>query len=228
MEMSTARKPTEGVLLHKASGFTRNEILLSIKLNGSMTADELGKELGISPVAVRQHLSSLEAEGYVSTNVERRGLGRPVHRYSITLRGDETFPRRYDSLANSLLDELGAAQGEDGITCLFAARRQKMASSYGSRLDGKPLGERVAELAKIQTELGFMAEARPEDGGYLLSEHNCAICSVARNHPIACQEELTLFQDLLGEGVAVVRDRFMLDGDHVCSYRIKELPPSSE
>jgi predicted ArsR family transcriptional regulator len=211
--------------LHKASGFTRNEILLSIKLNGSMTADELGKELGISPVAVRQHLSSLEAEGYVATRVERRGLGRPVHRYNITGRGDETFPRHYDALTNTLLGEVVADQGAEGVAKIFAARRRSMAAELGGRMQGKPLSEKVTELAKIQTELGFMADSRQEEGGFVLTEHNCAICSVARNFPVACQEEIALFEDLIGEGVAIVRERFMLDGDHVCAYRIVEETP---
>src|SRR5687767_10368667 len=101
--------------MHKANGITRSQILTSIKVNGSMTADSLAQELGISPVAVRQHLAGLEAEGYILTSVERRGLGRPVHRYSITSEGDETFPRAYDRVANELLDELRLTGGEAAV-----------------------------------------------------------------------------------------------------------------
>src|SRR5258708_26012145 len=96
----------------RANGITRQEILTSIKRNGAMTAEELSRELGISQVAVRQHLTSLEAENLIAITIERRGLGRPSHRYVLTLSGDESFPRQYDTVLNELLDELRAWQGQ--------------------------------------------------------------------------------------------------------------------
>jgi predicted ArsR family transcriptional regulator len=208
--------------MHKANGFTRQEILTAVKLNGSMTADDLGKELGISPVAVRQHLGALEAEGLITTTVERRGLGRPVHRYSVTAAGDETFPRDYDGLANSLLDELRYSAGEDAVAQLFAARRQRLVSDSQRDFDGKTLDARVHELARIQTGRGYMALATKEEDGFRLTEHNCAICKVARSQPAACAEEMKMITELLGTAVVVRREKHILSGDTSCSYHISE------
>jgi len=207
--------------MHRANGFTRREILSLVKMNGSMTAEALGKELSISPVAVRQHLAALEAEGYIATSVERRGLGRPVHRYTITARGDETFPRGYDVLANALLEELRFSQGEKAVDRLFGQYRERQRAANQPRMEGKSLPGKVAELAKIQSENGYMAEMRQDEDGYRLIEHNCAICRVARNLPAACASELLLFRQLVGEEASVVREQHMMAGDHTCAYLIR-------
>lgn len=194
----------------------------AIKLHGPMTADGLGKALGISPVAVRQHLAALEAEGLVVTSIERRAVGRPVHRYTLTAHGDETFPRAYDALANSLMEELQYSQGEEAVDELFAKRRARQRATFQLRMEGKALGPRVRELAKIQSEQGYMASSQEEENGdYLLIEHNCAICEVARNHRSACKHELLLFQELIGDKATVEREKYMMDGDHTCTYRVR-------
>ena len=213
--------------MHRANGFTRQEILTTIKLNGSMTADGLGRQLGISPVAVRQHLSALDAEGMISTSIERRGLGRPVHRYSITSRGDETFPRRYDALANAVLEELRLKQGEHAVDSLLASRRERFSNARLSRLEGKSLAARVDELAKIQTECGFMAVAHADEKEFLLVEHNCAVCEVARNNRSVCAQELEMLRGLVGDAVVVERERYIMDGDHTCTYRFREEPAAA-
>jgi predicted ArsR family transcriptional regulator len=207
--------------MHKANGYTRQEILRSVKLNGSMTADELGRELGISPVAVRQHLASLEAEGLVQTSIERRGLGRPVHRYTITSRGDETFPRAYDHFATSLLDDIRSVLGDQAVVRVFESRRERIAASHKRRLEGRTILEKIEELAKIQSDAGFMAVSTTDGDDFILSEHNCAICQVARNEPSACAEEMAMFQDLLGSGISVSREKHILSGDSTCTYRIR-------
>ena len=42
-----------------------------------MTAEELARAVGITGVAVRQHLQVLEAAGLVGSAAERRPIGRP-------------------------------------------------------------------------------------------------------------------------------------------------------
>lgn len=210
----------EITMMHKANGITRQQILSAIKLNGSMTADGLGKALGISPVAVRQHLAGLEAEGIIYTTVERKGLGRPVHRYSITAAGDETFPRNYEGLANTLLEELRNTLGDEVVDNLFARRRERMKAAMQIRLEGKPLPQKVAELAKIQAESGYMAEAEQTDGGFRFIEHNCAICQVARSYPNACEHELILLKELFEPEADVERETHIASGGYACTYRI--------
>lgn len=206
--------------MYKASGFTRQEILNSIKLHGPMAADELGKELGISPVAARQHLSSLESEGYIVTNVDRRNLGRPVHRYAMTAQGDELFPRMYDMLANQLLDELRFSQGDEAVEALFQSRMQRSRDALMGRTAGKPIIERAIDIAQFRTEMGYMAETKIKNNVINLVEHNCSICNIARNYPYACNMELQLITELFEDSADVKRSDHILSGGNTCTYLI--------
>ena len=61
-------------------------------------------------------------------------------------------------------------------------------------LAGQTLEGRIRTLAQFQDQAGYMAEyeALP-DQGFVIREHNCAICKVARRFPQACQKELEMF-----------------------------------
>ncbi len=83
------------------------------------------------------------------------------------------------------------------------------------------LVDRVRELAVVQADQGYLAEAILEpDGTIRLREHNCAIFHVAQGTPAACRAELELFSDVLGADV--VREQHIASGDRCCSYRISE------
>lgn len=206
----------------RANGITRQEILASIKCQGAMTAEELSKELHISQVAVRQHLSALEAEGIITVSVERRGLGRPAHRYTLTKRGDETFPRQYDQLASALLDELRAWQGAEGLSHLLMRRRDRMQTALLSRVENQDLAGRLTELARSLNEQGYMAEAHEEEDKTLrLIKRNCAIYAVAAKHPeVCCQGDAEFYENVLGD-VEVRQERSILQGDSFCEFCIR-------
>ena len=212
----------------RPNGITRQVILTSLKVDGSRTADELARALGISPVAVRQHLSTLEAEQSVAVEIERKGLGRPAHRYRLTAQGDETFPRNYETLANSMLDELRAWQGDEAISELVFRQRERMRRDWQGRLSGKQPRERIAELARLLTELGYMAEAREvAPGSYTLVKRNCPLCAVARNHPeICCKTSAAFYQQLLGD-LVVERSETILEGSRNCAFTVYHAPESA-
>ena len=81
--------------------------------------------------------------------------------------------------------------------------------------------DRVRELAVVQADQGYLAEAILEpDGTIRLQEHNCAIFHIAQGTPAACRAELALFTEVLGADV--VREQHIACGDRCCSYRISE------
>lgn len=213
----------------RANGLTRQEILNGIKVNGAMTAEELSRDLGISQVAVRQHLTALEAENVVAVTVERRGLGRPSHRYVLTLSGDENFPRQYDTALNEVLDELRAWQGQAAVDELLQRRRERALLTLKSRLRDRSLASRLSELARLETANGFMTEVCTEGpAGYALIKRNCSVCAVARNHPaICCQSESALYEKLLGE-TEVTRVSAIVDGANTCTFHIRPLEKDLE
>ena len=185
-----------------------------------MTADELGKHLDISTVGVRGHLTSLEYDGLVGFQVERRGVGRPRYVYSLTDQGDELFPRTYSQVANGLLDALRSLDGDTGINRVFEKRTEWLAAQYRSRMLDKGLEERVKELIDIRTEEGYMADwEKVSDDEFLLREQNCAIYQIAQNTTQACSFELDLFKQVLDDA-DIRRDDHIMSGDRMCTYVI--------
>jgi len=214
-------------LINRANGLTRQSILSEIKQRGSVTTDELGQDLGISSVAVRQHLSTLAAEGKVSITVERRGLGRPVHRYHLTDAGDESFDRAYDRLSVEVLEAIRESEGADGMNAVLEVRRKKITENLLPTIQGLSLNGRVKEIARFQDGYGYMATAESDGVDMVLTERNCAVCQAARKIPALCAHEMEMFAELAGTSTAVVRERHILSGDTVCVYRFSPRVPSA-
>ena len=206
--------------MSRVNGFTRQEILTALKLGGAKTAEEVGEDINISPVAARQHLTAMESEGLITTLVERKGLGRPVHRYTITPVGDESFPRSYDVLATGILDEIQNSNGDEAVEKVLTNLRESTRSMYSYRLNRRAMPAKVHELVKIQSERGYMASSEQEGNGYLFTQFNCAVCKAAFKHPNICSQEVVIFQELLGDGTKVELDNHILKGDPFCSFKI--------
>jgi iron-sulfur cluster biosynthesis transcriptional regulator SufR len=200
---------------------TRERILQLLKFQGALTVDQVADALGITSMGVRRHLLALERDGLVRYRVEQRGQGRPGFVYSLTEQGDEFFPRTYSQLANSLIDAVRALYGDAGVERLFDRRTQELAKQYHERLIGKDLKERIAELAQIRSEEGYMSDwEQTDERTYLLREHNCAICQVAKQCQSACSHELDLFRKVLDDA-DVTRAEHIVKGDKMCAYVIR-------
>jgi len=196
---------------------------MCIKHEGTLTADQLAQQLEISSVAVRQHLSALEAESYICVRVERKGLGRPSHRYCLTEVGDETFPRVYEQFAEMLLSELEMWQGSDAVPDLMRRQQERQLSALLPRISGKPFAAGLQEITRIYTERGYMAESKEvAPNEYLLLKRNCAICSLARQMPELCCGSEEGFLSKLLDGAEVSLEKSFAAGDHYCQFRIRK------
>jgi predicted ArsR family transcriptional regulator len=204
----------------------RREILDRLRRDGPASPDQLAAAIGASRTGVLQQLRALENTHFVNRETVRHGVGRPRHLYDVTADAQQLFPSNYDGLAAGLLAAIGAVGGDALIEQVFQARRRQIGDRVRRELDdrvgpGAPFIERVRELAVIQDELGYLADADVDgDGTIRLREHNCAILDVARGQRSACDAELDLFREVLGADV--VRETHIASGDRCCSYRIVE------
>ena len=199
---------------------TRRKIILALKQRGGMTAAELAELLGITSMGVRRHLTMLERDRLVRYELVQRGKGRPSYVYMLSTDAEALFPKNYAALANELLGYLESDDGDQVIE-LFDRRAQRRLRQAEARLNGKPLGDRVAGLAQILHDEGYLAEWEQVDGDtYLLSEHNCAVHDVAEQFRAACGSELTFLQAVLPDA-EVTREQHMMGGDLMCAYRIQ-------
>jgi predicted ArsR family transcriptional regulator len=202
----------------QAESSTRNVILTLLKTRGALSVAELAHALGVTEMAIRRHVNTLERDGLLQAKLVRQTMGRPMNVYSLTEQADERFPRKYQHLMLDLLEEMDEAE----VEALFEKRKKKLYHRYEGRMQGKSLSERVKELAGIQNANGYMVEWRTEgEGLYELSEHNCPISQVAEPYQQACACELTLFRQLLEADVE--RTECLAKGGGKCVYRIQEI-----
>lgn len=201
---------------------TRDYILHLLKTKGAMSTKELTDELGITVMAVRRHIQSLERDKLIDSKMVRQSMGRPTAVYCLTEHVEDFFPRKYHILTLELLDELEEHFGASAVEQLFEGRKDKLLKKYDASMQGKELAERVSILADIQNENGYMVELEKiNDEQYLLKEHNCPIEQVATKYQHACRCELKLFESLL-EDAEVSRTDCLAKGGQRCTYSIKK------
>lgn len=206
---------------------TRRRVLLLLRKRPGITVSDLASELGLSGMGVRRHLEALSEEGLVeAATCPKKGVGRPPVGWRLSPAGMERFPRRYDVLALDLLEDLGP----DEVDTVFRRRTDKQVAEYEAELDDAPsLAERVAAVARLRDQAGYLAEWQEnDDGTFLLTENNCAVHRVAERHSVVCSMELTLLRRVMGADVEVVRVAHTMNGDAVCSYCIRPRDASDD
>ena len=199
---------------------TRNEILLLLRRRDGTTAEEIAAELGLTPNAVRQHLTNLEREELVTNRPFRdSGRGRPALRFSLTERADATFPKRYGQLATMILTELnemGGPQMIDEVIGRIAARRARHieADIEGLDFDGK-LEKVVAWIGRA----GTLTECIERDGAVLVTIRNCPFRNTALKFPQVCAITPHLLTQLMN--TSVTQENSIHRRDPYCSFLVQ-------
>jgi predicted ArsR family transcriptional regulator len=200
----------------------RAGVLEQVKREGPVTAEALATKLGVTGMAVRQHLERLEEGGLVEHETRPTGRGRPSKLWSATAKAESCFANSHGALAVDLITQMRKAFGEEGLERLVALRTAEQEGTYAEQVSrATSLRTRLEQLARIRSREGYMAEVT-NDGSdtWLLLEHHCPICSAARACNGICREELKLFQRVLGEDVRVERVSHILAGAARCAYRV--------
>jgi DeoR family suf operon transcriptional repressor len=198
---------------------TRWAVLETIRQQGQATVASLAEALGISPISIRHHLTSLQAEGMVLVELQRQAVGRPRHIYSLTEAAQRYFPNSYHILAERLLDELKASLAPEQVAAIIDRMAANMAARYGASPVRGTLEERLAQLVSILGEEGFRAAVRRVDETTFLTELNCPYVHVGQRHPEVCRIDHTIIEAVLGEEVQ--RRSCVLHGDRSCTFSIE-------
>jgi predicted ArsR family transcriptional regulator len=219
---------TPPVMATMAMQTTKSQILGLLKRSGGSTVEELASSLNLARMTVRQHLATLERDDLVTAREVRRATGRPHFLYTLTDKGEETFPKRYDRLADMIIDEVALLESSEieGLSpaekknLLFRKLAHRMAQQYAPRVEGKGLEERVQTVTEIlQSESGF-AEWRKVDSGFEILDYNCAYRKVAENQDL-CAWHLELLTQLLGGPVRAVS--FQSKGGDLCRFVVERV-----
>jgi predicted ArsR family transcriptional regulator len=203
----------------------RAAVLDLVKREGPVASETMAAKLGITSMAVRQHLAALEDDGLVEGETQPSARGRPAKLWHTTARSIGLFPDAHAQLAGDLIGQMKKAFGGEGLDRLLKLRTAEQLRIYREAMTGKEsLKAKLEALAAIRSREGYMAEVRrePETGAWLLVENHCPICAAARLCAGLCREELSLFHKLLGRDVSVERVSHILAGAGRCAYRVIE------
>ncbi len=203
---------------------SQQAILQQLKTRGPQSVKILANQLDITTMGVRQHIAELATKGLVDKTAEtRQTRGRPVHFWQLTARGHQRFRDTHGENLAQLLDVIRLEQGESQLNELVIRQHQPMLAHYSLQLSqaGPDLEQKLARLAQLRTDEGFMAEIRLLPDGWMLIENHCPIIKAARCCNQYCASELSLFETLLGQQAIISRVDHVLIGARRCAYKIK-------
>lgn len=200
-------------------------LALLLDHKAGMTIDDLVDALGLSRSAVSQQLLALERDGYIRKAAARRTKGRPRHIYVLTENGANLFPKQYSWFSRTLLLALRKQVGQEALATYMYDLGMDMSAVGIPRLVGKNRVERVAEIARIMNETGFVARTiEPETGGKLprIECKNCVYHDLSKEFTEVCRFDIGFLSGLMG--AEIEHEACMQRGADACRFRFK--PPA--
>lgn len=199
-----------------------DKVLFCIKTKGPISTSVIANDLNMTGEAARQHIQKLTSMGLVegAQCLSQTGAGRPRQNWVLTELGHKRFPDTHAQLALQLIDSVRTIFGDDGLEKLIQQREVESREKYITRCQNLPLAERLAALAEVRSEEGYMAKVEQEGEDWLFIENHCPICAAATACQNFCRSELALFQEVIGKEASVEREQYLLEGAGRCVYRI--------
>jgi len=199
---------------------TRDKILQSLLRHPRAAIQELADEVGINPISVRHHLSSLQMAGLIDAEEERHGVGRPRQVYSLTENGMERFPTRYLRLTTRLLTQMKEKLPGEVISAMFSDVASDLAERHEAQLRDMNVEERLNTIKDLLAEEGFVVEWEKKGNTYHIHEITCPYLQIGQNHPEVCAVDQTLLSRLLS--VPAEKVQCILSGAAHCTYVVAE------
>lgn len=196
------------------------QILEFMQRNGAVTIKELESLLGVTTTAVRQHLITLQGEGYVAWQAVNDGVGRPRHVYKLTDKAREFFACNCDDLALTLLEEVFAIEGRERALFLLDRVGERLARRYAPGVRSTVLQERVEQLADTLERRGVLTNVAVLDGdAIMLKTYNCPFHELAQEHREICEMDEKMMGAILGSEVSL--SGCLFDGHTGCSFVVR-------
>ncbi len=198
---------------------TRMEVLEHLRRKGHASAEAIASDLGVTPNAVRQHLTNLERDGFVVSQPERRARGRPSLLFSLTERADQVFPKRYGQLATMVLQEVQDMGGDTALDEIFARVAARHAAVIEPNLEGLDFDQKLNKVVAWIGRAGTLAEQTETPEGVKVTIHNCPFRNTALKFPQVCTITPHLMSRLLG--AAISQAESIHRRDPYCSFIVQ-------
>ena len=193
------------------------QIIEYLQRQGSGSIKELEDLLSVTTTAVRQHLNTLQMEGYIERRTVHAGIGRPHHAYFLTPKVQDLYACQCDDLALTLLQEVFVMEGQEKAHLLLDRVGTRLAHKYASTVRATALQERVHELALTLNNNGVLTDAlNHADDVIMLRTYTCPFHELASEHREICEMDTNMMRKVLGSDVSL--SACMLDGHAGCTF----------
>ncbi len=202
---------------------TRQRILQTLLRRHQCTINELAEAVGISPISVRHHIGKLEAAGWVTSEDEHHGVGRPRRVYRLTEAGLEQFPSQYVRLTTQLLKQLKHFLPAPMVTKIFAEMAREMAQNFIDEAGERPMSteERLQFMTSLLNREGFMVTWEEDDDHYVVHESVCPYYHIGQKHPEVCVLDKTIIATVLDlPPEKIQHQQCIFNGDKQCRFVI--------
>lgn len=189
-----------------------------------MDAVTLASKLSLTGMAVRQHLYELQKQEVVEYEEEARPIGRPAKVWRLTALANRWFPNGYLQLSVDLLHSVRATFGDEGLGRVLEDLKHNQIIKYREHLsDADSLRDRLQKLVMIRMNEGYFPEIQEqEDGSFLFVQKHCPIAEAVAVSSRFTDNELELFQSVLGDHVTIERVEYLLSDGPSYAYRITD------
>jgi predicted ArsR family transcriptional regulator len=200
---------------------SETRIMLALKKNGKMSLVELSEEIGISKMAILNHLQKMESKGLVERYLVKSSVGRPHYVFKTTDNSRLGMDSSNNEMLENLLDFLEKTGNNDLVTKFLSERYSSVRLDYEKQLSKFNDREKVQELSRIREKENYYPELK-ETGkdGFELLEYNCPIFEISRKFGVACSLETQLFASVLQMDVNSTHRQ--VNGSDVCRFLIKK------
>lgn len=200
---------------------SETQIVLALKREGRLSLNELSERIGISKMAVLNHIQKLEAQDMVERRLVKTKVGRPYYKFGVSENSKISMAPSDVSMLNEFIEYMDE-NGHSGIVEDFLRERySQVRVDYEKKLSRVDPEKRVEALAKLREKENYFPELK--NGGkdnFELLEYNCPIFSISRKFGSACSMETKLFSSVLGREVSSTHRQ--VNGSDVCKFLIKK------
>ena len=183
---------------------TQGQILTLLRTS-ARTVNELAATLGLTPNAIRSHLTTLQRDGMVREAGWQRGASRPAVTYEVAPEAEAGFSKAYIPFVAQLMRVLQTELAQDQLDAIMQQVGRGLAAEW-PRLRGS-FAERVEAASALLEDLGALNDVEATEGGYLIRGRSCLLSAAVHERPEVCRSMETVLTDLLDTPVRECCDR---------------------
>jgi predicted ArsR family transcriptional regulator len=194
-----------------------SDFLDLLRAIGPLSVAELAVAMEVTPTAVRQRLTRMMSQGVLQREAQRKGRGRPLHRYTLTDKGLRLTGSNFTDLATTLWTEIRSIDNPEFRREMLRRIAHAMASKYSAQVEGTTPAERLRSLADLLAKRRISVTVDDTNSHPSLNTHSCPYPTLAEQDQSICSMERMMFTELVGEDVQLTQCR--LDGDPQCRFQ---------